>query len=162
VSRIAALEAVVLGPLAGRPEDHWQRAPAGKWTPAQIVEHLALSFELSAGGFETGTGTGIRRRKTPLERVSGWFVFGLGWTPPGIRAPRRATPAARVEAADAERHFRDGLARWSALESRGASGGPAAFVHHPRLGQVDFEGWLRFHEWHCGHHARQIERRLAG
>ena len=34
---------IVLGPLAGKSDGDWYRAPAGKWNPAQIVEHLALA-----------------------------------------------------------------------------------------------------------------------
>ena len=156
VSRVADFEHVVLGPLAGRPESDWQRAPAGKWTPAQIVEHLAISLERSARGFEQATGGQHRRPRTPLERVACGLGFGLGWTPPGVRAARGTTPAARVEAGEAERHFRDGLARWAALQDAGT------FVRHPRLGDLDLEEWLRFHAWHCRHHAKQIRRRLAG
>jgi hypothetical protein len=163
MSRVASLERIVLGPLSDRPVGDWQRAPAGKWTPAQIVEHLALSLELSARGFEAAQGARARRPRTSLERLSGWFVFRLGWTPPGIRAPRRTTPAGQVEAADAGRHFREGLRRWLVLESRPAVERDAAvYVQHPRLGELDFEEWLRFHEWHCRHHARQIRGRLAG
>ena len=163
VSRVAELGRIVLGPLAGRPDDDWQRAPAGKWTPAQIVEHLALSFEFSARGFESASGAQVRRPKKPLEWISTWFVFGVGWIPPGVRAPRRATPAGRIEAGDARRHFEDGLARWAALDGRpAAERNPAVFVHHPRMGDLDQDEWLRFHLWHCRHHARQIERRLAG
>lgn len=162
VSRAAEFEHVVLDPLAGRPEADWQRAPPGKWTPAQIVEHLAISLERSARGFEKATGGRHRRPATPLERVACWLVLGLGWTPPGVRAARGTSPAARVEAADAERHFRDGLAHWATLESRAIGGDPRTFVHHPRLGDLDLEEWLRFHAWHCRHHAKQIRRRLAG
>lgn len=163
MSRVASLERIVLGPLSDRPASDWQRAPAGKWTAAQIVEHLALSLELSARGFEAPSGARARRPPTTLERLSGWFVFRLRWTPPGIRAPRRTTPAQRIEAADAERHFREGLDRWAALESRLATGRDSgSYVRHPRLGELDLEEWLRFHEWHCWHHARQIHSRLAG
>lgn len=163
MSRVADLERIVLGPLARRAPSDWQRAPTGKWTPAQIVEHLALSLELSARGFERTQDARARRPRTLLERVSGWFVFGIGWTPPGIRAPRRTTPAERIEPADAERHFREGLDRWAALESRAATEQDSGvYVHHPRLGELDLGEWLRFHEWHCRHHARQIRGRLAG
>lgn len=163
MSRVVELERIVLGPLAGRSASDWQRAPRGKWSPAQIVEHLALSLELSARGFEAAQGPQVRRPKTPPERVSTWFVFRLGWIPPGIEAPRRATPAHHVEAADAERHFREGLARWAALEPLLAVGpSPTVFVKHPRMGELDLAEWLRFHAWHCRHHAKQIRRRLAG
>jgi len=162
VSRVVDFEHVVLGPLAGRPEGDWQRAPAGKWTPAQIVEHLAISLERSARGFEAPQGGQRRRPPTLIERVARWLVFGLAWTPPGVRAARGTTPAARVEAGDAERHFRDGLARWASLESRPAEVNPGTFVRHPRLGDLDLEEWIRFHVWHCRHHAKQIRSRLAG
>jgi len=40
---IGELTDLVLGPLRGRADSEWERGPAGKWTPAQIVEHLALA-----------------------------------------------------------------------------------------------------------------------
>src|SRR5438034_769858 len=45
VTRVADIPDLVLGPLAGRPEADWYRAPPGKWTPAQIVHHLAISID---------------------------------------------------------------------------------------------------------------------
>ena len=45
MSDFARLPDVVLGPLAGRPEADWYKTPPGKWSPAQIVHHLAISLE---------------------------------------------------------------------------------------------------------------------
>ncbi len=148
--------AIALDPLADRPAADWQKAPPGKWTPAQIIEHLALSFDLSARGFEQAQPQGPRRARTLLEQVAAFLVFRLGWIPPGIESPRRAAPATRVEAPAAREHLRAALARWSALAGR-----PGVFVRHPRLGDLDFDEWLRFHAWHCQHHAKQIRQRLA-
>jgi hypothetical protein len=159
------LSIVVLGPLAGRPETAWQQAPPGKWTPAQIVEHLALAVEMSAATFVA------RRAKEPMarrgtalrEKVGKVFTFGLGWFPPGRKAPPPTTPAPRVEARAAEAHFRAALAAWEALERDLL---PARrhnlFVKHPRLGDLTLEEWARFHVVHARHHARQIRARLAG
>ncbi len=159
------LAGVVLGPLAGRPEASWQQAPPGKWTPAQIVEHLALALEMSATTFAA------RRAKEPMarrgttlrEKVGKVFTFGLGWFPPGRKAPERTTPASRVDGHAAEAHFRAALAAWEALERDLL---PARrhdlFVKHPRLGDLTFEEWGRFHIVHARHHARQIRARLAG
>src|SRR2546429_1159876 len=58
----AAIPDVVLGPLAGRPEADWHRAPPGRWTPAQIVHHLAISIDGSGRVFEE------RRAKPPMRR----------------------------------------------------------------------------------------------
>src|SRR5687768_7026021 len=52
MSRFAELSALVLDPLRGRSDAEWERGPAGKWTPAQIVEHLALGLTLSADTFQ--------------------------------------------------------------------------------------------------------------
>src|SRR6266853_285875 len=50
--RFADVPKMVLAPLDGRPEVDGYRAPAGKWTCAQIVEHLAISLEYSAVTFD--------------------------------------------------------------------------------------------------------------
>jgi hypothetical protein len=157
--------AIVLAPLAGKPEAAWQQAPRGKWTPAQIVEHLALALEMSATTF------GARRVKEPMarrgttfrERIGKVFTFGIGRFPPGLRAPERTTPPPRVDGRAAEAHFRAAIAAWEAVERDLL---PARrndlFVKHPRLGDLTLEEWARFHDVHARHHARQIRARLAG
>ena len=156
---------IVLGPLASRPETAWQKAPAGRWTPAQIVEHLALALEMSATTFAA------RRSKEPMarrgttlrEKIGKVFTFGLGRFPPGLRAPERTTPPPRVDGHAAEAHFRAALSAWEAVERDLL---PARrndlFVKHPRLGDLTLEEWARFHDVHARHHARQIRARLAG
>jgi len=158
------LLALVLGPLAGRPEASWQQAPPGKWTPSQIVEHLALALEMSATTFAS------RRAKEPMarrgttlrEKIGKVFAFGLGRFPPGLKAPERTTPPPRVDGHAAEAHFRAALAAWQAVERDLL---PARrrdlFVKHPRLGDLTLEEWGRFHLVHTRHHARQIRARLA-
>jgi hypothetical protein len=161
----AELSSVVLGPLVGRPEASWQQAPPGKWTSAQIVEHLALAVEMSAATFAARRAKEpMARRPTTLrEKLGKVFTFGLGWFPPGRKAPEPTTPAPRVGGHAAEAHFRAALAAWEALERELL---PARrhdlFVRHPRLGDLTFEEWARFHRVHARHHARQIRDRLAG
>src|SRR2546426_8701218 len=53
---------LVLGPLAGRPDADWHRAPPGKWSPAQIVQHLAIGIDGSGRTFES------RRAHAPMCR----------------------------------------------------------------------------------------------
>ena len=159
------LSSVVLGPLAGLPETSWQQAPPGKWTPAQIVEHLALALEMSATTFAARRAKEpmARRATTLREKVGKVFTFGIGRFPPGLRAPERTTPPPRVEGRAAEAHFRAAIAAWEAVERDLL---PARrhdlFVKHPRLGDLTLEEWGRFHIVHSRHHARQIRARLAG
>src|SRR5216683_2087946 len=48
---IGELPDLVLGPLRARADSEWEHGPPGKWTPAQIVEHLALGLTLSGATF---------------------------------------------------------------------------------------------------------------
>jgi hypothetical protein len=165
MTALAELSTVVLGPLAGRPEASWQQAPPGKWTPAQIVEHLALAMESSAAPFAARRGKGpMARRPTTLrEKLAKLLVLGLGRFPPGRKAPQGTAPAPRVERSAAEARFRAALAAWDVLERELL---PARrsdlFVKHRRFGDLTLEEWMRFHVVHARHHARQIRDRLGG
>ena len=156
---------LVLDPLAGKPEAAWQQAPPGKWTSAQIVEHLALAMEMSAKTFASRSAKEpmARRGTTLREKVGKIFTFGLGRFPPGLTAPERTTPPPQVDASAAEAHFRAAVAAWEQVERDLL---PARrdnlFVKHPRLGDLTLEEWGRFHAVHARHHARQIRARLRG
>jgi hypothetical protein len=161
---LAALPSLVLEPLSGRPEADWQRAPAGKWTPAQIVEHLAIGMTWSAAKFvERQARPPMRRRPRRLiERIASAAILGVGWYPQGFRAPEGSRPAEHVAGTTAATNFRRGLAAWEALERELLPARRAdLFVRHPRLGDLTLEEWLRFHVIHARHHARQIHARLA-
>lgn len=165
LTALAELPALVLGPLEGRPAADWQRAPAGKWTPAQIVEHLALGLESSAAKFgeRRAKPPMTRRPRTPRERLASALILGLGWFPPGFTAPDGTNPAPGVQGKAAEARFRAGLDAWAAVERDLLPTRPRdLFVKHPVLGDLTIPEWLRFHRVHARHHARQIRRRVAG
>ncbi|HWC75082.1 MAG TPA: DUF1569 domain-containing protein [Gemmatimonadales bacterium] len=161
--RLAELPALVLGPLRDRSDSEWERGPVGRWTPAQIVEHLALGLNMSAETFHKRVHHApmSRRRRTPAEQVAWFLIFGLHWFPPGRKAPERTIPAPDVSRSKAEAHFLTGIELWdqvdrALLPERRAD----LFVKHPRLGDLTIEEWMRFHVIHARHHARQIRRRL--
>lgn len=165
MSSLADLPALVLGPLVGKPEACWQQAPPHKWTPAQIVEHLALAVEMSATTFATRKAKEpmARRATTLFEKIARIFTFGLGRFPPGLKAPERTTPQPKVDGRFAEAHFRSALTKWEAVErDLLPARGHDLFVKHPRLGDLTIGEWARFHLIHARHHARQIRSRLAG
>lgn len=165
MSSLSELPALVLGPLAGKSEASWQQAPPNKWTPAQIVEHLALALEMSATTFSTRKDKEpmARRATTLREKVGKMFTFGIGRFPPGLKAPERTTPQPQVEGPFAETHFRSALAKWEAVErDLLPARAQDLFVKHPRLGDLTIGEWARFHLVHARHHARQIRSRLAG
>ena len=87
MKRFADLPEIVLGPLEGRPDGDWQLAPPGKWTSAQIVEHLALALEWCATGFEERRARDpmLRRPSTFAQRVGKVLVMDFGWFPPPVQ-----------------------------------------------------------------------------
>src|SRR5256885_16925179 len=91
----AAIPDLVLGPLAGRPEADWHRAPPGKWTPAQIVQHLAISVDGSSRVFqERRAKPPMRRRPRPLRQPLAPLVyFHIRGNSSGRPAPAVTQPA---------------------------------------------------------------------
>ena len=161
---IGELPVLVLGPLRGRAASEWERGPAGKWTPAQIVEHLAMGLTLSAETFlaRKNHAPMTRRARTPAEKIARLFIFGFRWFPPGRKAPERTTPPPHIDRAAAEAHFLAGVEAWdqvdrTLLPERRSN----LFVKHPRMGDLTVEEWMRFHVIHARHHARQIRERIG-
>lgn len=164
MSRLAELSALVLDPFRDRSDAEWERGPAGKWTPAQIVEHLSLGLNLSGETFlaRRNHAPMSRRRRAPAEQIATLLILGFRWFPPGRKAPSRTTPLEQVTRTTAEEHFRAGLAKWAQIErdllpTRGRD----LYVKHPRLGDLNIEEWIRFHLIHARHHARQIRQRIG-
>jgi hypothetical protein len=159
------LPELVLGPLAGKSDADWYRAPAGKWNAAQIVEHLAISLEGSGKGFESRRDKPpmTRRPRTGFERLAGFCILGLRWFPPGREAPAISRPAEQVDRTYAEAHFREGVERFKRIapELRRVRAHDL-FVKHPVLGDLTLSEWMRFHQVHCRHHAKQIRARVMG
>ena len=160
----AAIPDVVLGPLVGRPEAAWHRAPSGKWTAAQIVHHLAISIDGSGRLFEERRAKPpMRRRPRLLRQRLGQFVYlDLGWIPSGRPAPEATRPADAPDARAVERQLRDGVARFLALAHELLPARQSdLFVKHPAFGDLTLPEWLRFHIRHCAHHAKQIRALLT-
>src|SRR2546428_5749219 len=93
----ADLPQLVLGPLAGRPDADWHRAPPGKWSPAQIVQHLAIGIDGSARTFDSRRAHApMRRRPRTVREWLGYLVLlPVGWYPTGFQSPTAVRPAER-------------------------------------------------------------------
>src|SRR2546425_6754232 len=103
----ADLPQLVLGPLAGRPDAEWHRAPPGKWSPAQIVQHLAIGIDGSARTFESRRAHAPMRRRprTVRERLGFLVILQLGWYPAGFQFSARVRAVGRPDRAGGRRLF---------------------------------------------------------
>src|SRR5438094_681332 len=95
LDRFAAIPDVVLGPLAGRSEADWHHAPPGKWTPAQIVHHLAISVDGSSRVFQERRAKTAMQRRPPLLRQRSCAMpnVDVGWLASTLQAGTVAVSA---------------------------------------------------------------------
>lgn len=145
---------------AGVPAKHWTTARApGKWSPAEIAEHLSLTYEHLLR--ELRGGPPARVKGSWLVRLAARYKFlpmllRDGTIPPGVRAPREVRPQMPAE------DRTEALERFQALAvdfeeeitSRRAAGGGA--LTHPYFGKLGPERGIRFVEVHIRHHTTQL------
>ena len=70
-------------------------APAGKWSAAQILEHLLLTYKNTNRGLAKclEQGAPLATRGTLKHRLAALLVVNLGYLPGGRKAPERADAA---------------------------------------------------------------------
>ncbi len=130
----------------------------GRWSPAQVVEHLAIFYEYNRKVVRGDASGGAPRFLRPLAR---WFVvertlkagrFTRKGRAPGMLQPVARTPLPATEL----------LARLSAavagMEADMRSGHPEArhTIDHPFFGRLDTKDWLRLQAIHARHHRSQL------
>jgi hypothetical protein len=143
------------------PDAEW-KSPwgPGKWTRAQVAEHLALSYE--AGLRELATGEPMRMK------LGGWRLKVARWLvlphilfhrslPLRARSPREIRPPEQVTArkGDLLRRMRELGERYELEMERARSDGGGALTH-PYFGRLDAVRAMRFVAVHLEHHTRQI------
>jgi len=160
--QLSSLESIVLEPLQGASPSEWTIAPEGKWSVAQIVEHLVIAFDIVATGFAAlpADGTG-GRQATPAQSVMRHALLGSGDLPAGMRAPDISQPSEDPDPELVVASFRMGVEQTRTLvEDWPEERQLTSFLRHPVLGDLNLPEWVRFHYVHCSLHSRQIEKRL--
>jgi hypothetical protein len=135
----------------------------GKWSPADICEHLGLAFELNAAAVAKA----VADRKPRLrpasmrQRFGRWLVVKLGYFP-RARSPEAVLPRGDrglVGVDDVRRR----LAALDAVLADAVSvfGEHTPFLNHPILGPFSVDDWRRFHAIHVRHHMKQVRERVG-
>lgn len=139
------------------------RAPEGKWSSLQVLEHLFLSYTATTKGLLQSLEAG---RPEPggqsfAQRLRGVYVLGIGRFPAGVEAPKQTVPR-NILGDDAIRQFNDALVAMDATltDTERRFGQNARVLRHPVLGPLTAQQWRRFHLVHGRHHLRQIAVRL--
>jgi Protein of unknown function (DUF1569) len=134
------------------------RLAPGKWTAAQTMEHLVLTFTSTTKYMHkvSKEGTSVPA-PTLKQRIGTFVVTGLGHIPEGRKAPEFARPLETSSTGIIDR-FRQAIHDMdeaiTATERLRAKG--ARIAMHPIVGPLTAVQWRKFHLVHTRHHMKQI------
>jgi hypothetical protein len=155
------LQRAITSATHGMRSDDLQRHPEGKWSTAEVLEHLYLTYTGTVKGFERclQEGRPLARRPMIKDRMRTFVVTGLRYLPEGRIAPERAQPRGMP----AEEVLREIGPRISTMDQVIAQcearfGKRTRLLDHPILGPLTARQWRRFHWVHGRHHLKQIQR----
>jgi hypothetical protein len=155
------LREVLVSATSGMSSEEWNWHPAGKWSPAEILEHLYLTYTGTTRQLEKIMEAGWPQARQPsmLQRVRKWVVLGFNYLPEGRKAPPTTLPKGlppenvRTQWAEKIALMDVAMARCEARFGR-----RARLSDHPVLGPLTVAQWRKFHLVHGRHHAKQIVR----
>lgn len=131
----------------------------GKWSPADIAEHLAIAYDVLID--EMNGGPGMRVVTTWWQRLLLDFtvvpkLLMTGEFPKGARAPREVRPANVPAAKDAAfARLRQRSEEFNARIEAFAKNGSGRLTH-AYFGKKKLIDVVRFCEVHVAHHRRQL------
>ena len=156
------LQNAISSATEGMSADMLSRRPqADKWSAAEVLEHLYLTYTSTIKGFEKclEAGKPLARVPTFMDHLRTGVVVKLGHMPEGRQSPPYALPrglacdkvlaevAEKISAMDAV------IAQAEAL-----FGKSCRVLDHPIIGPLQACEWRKFHWVHGRHHVKQLAR----
>lgn len=134
----------------------------GRWSIAEIVEHLDRTYTGTSKGLRRCLEAGSTRTTAPTVRgrLRRFLIVTVGWFPSGIEAPRHVVPSGTLPLSAVMASTRQHLVEMDEVLARAREQfGRQAVLDHPILGPFTIADWARFHRVHTGHHCVQIRER---
>jgi len=154
--------AIVVDATNGAGDECRTRRDPKQWSVVEILEHLTRAYSGTAKGFErcVEKGVSLATGATTTQRLQQVVLISLGYFPAGRESPKHILPTGELDLGAVLAAVRRDLARLdeSAARARQALG-TGKMLDHPILGALTVEQWMKFHEIHTRHHARQIQQR---
>jgi len=160
-SYLERLQHAIASATEGMTAQELIRHPKGKWSTAEVLEHLYLTYTGTVKGFThcLEAGKPLATKPTPRHRFRALVVAELGYFPNGRQAPERTRPRGIApETVLAE--IGPTIARMDELISRCEAqyGKRVEVLDHPILGPLTTQQWRKFHWVHGRHHMKQIQQ----
>jgi uncharacterized damage-inducible protein DinB len=152
--------------VSGARNDSWAARPApGKWTPAQHVSHIVLSYHAFIGDVRDGRPAhliGSSRQRLVWRLFGLTQVLWLGRLPFGARAPREMRPPdAPPERSELFDDLHAAVHEFDAAARDAWRSAPRRRVLHPYFGPVSLSQAIRVCEVHTRHHAALLAQYSA-
>jgi hypothetical protein len=151
--------------IAGRSDEDLGKGPPGKWTAAEVLEHLYLTYYSNNRALAKCLEKGAPIASAPQlpNRIRAFVVINLGYFPEGRKSPAPALPKG-MGVDDVRRDIFLELERMDAAfaECDRKFGAGIKLFDHPIFGGLDAGQWRKFHWVHGRHHVKQIRTRAAG
>jgi len=154
------LQDAIASATLGMSAEDLTRHPEGKWSTAQVLEHLYLTYTGTVKGCERCLQAGKPLARTPIlkDRMKAFVVTGLGYLPNGRKAPERSQPRGML----VDEVTREIGPRISAMDElitqcETRFGRRSRILDHPFLGPLTARQWRKFHWVHGRHHMKQIQ-----
>lgn len=135
--------------------------PPGKWSVAEILEHLYLTYTGTSKGFAKVLDSGKISGNVPTwkQRLGALIVVQVGYFPRGVKSPRVAVP----RGLPSEQSLAEIGAKLAEMEGvmgrcEASFGAETRILDHPLLGPFSVSQWRKFHLVHGLHHVKQIRR----
>jgi len=138
-----------------------QRPAEGKWSAAEILEHLNLTYTGTVKNLERSLAAGrpLGGAPTLKQRLRSSLVVDFGYLPKGRKSPEGGKPKGMPVENILLEINRQIAELDDVIQKCENKFGQRSFVaNHPILGPVTMQQWRKFHWVHGRHHIKQIER----
>lgn len=157
---LTQIEPMIAAATQGMTEEQLVWHPEGKWSAAQILDHLRKTYTRTVLGYDKvqAEGKPLATSTSLAQQIGKFVLLTLGYFPSGRKSPEMVKPEPDCSGKDCLQSIRRELARLVDAQL----GAEAKFAHrdvmdHPVLGPLTPEQWARFHYVHARHHMKQID-----
>lgn len=151
--------------VEGFSADQMSYHPSGKWSVAEILEHLYLTYTGTLKGLSrsVASGTSSVSKPTWKNRVQSLAVLKFGYLPTGREAPQFARPNG-LPSSTILSQIRSKIEEMDGVleEYEAKLGVRTKLLNHVFLGPLSANEWRKFHLVHGLHHVKQIRKLRLG
>ena len=158
-SRLDRLKQSLESAMEGMSSEQLSWHLPGKWSAAQVLEHLYLTYTGTIRGLEKvmTRGAPLATRPSMAQRVLTFVVVKFSYIPAGRKAPAIVQPTG-LPAEQVRNEIWAKLAAMDAIiaQCEARFGRRVKLLDHPILGALTSTEWRTLHVVHGRHHQKQL------